>query len=352
MSKDRALQLKPAQVNCSPAQSPFHSHFPGARDLTLLSREACKAYAEDTHRKDGELKEAYKIGADPDEWVAQTDEVVRASEKQRQEEEMEAQEHEDQLEDDEAADDETAAKGVSKKRAAPSKASASKAKKPRTSGAAKKDASGSSGKADSVGPRKSVPAGDDEGGDEVLDEDTRKVRTWRHSLQRAFLPKDRSPTEEDVKGQEAIFADVENFDVTQDHLKATKINKVMKKILQLESVPLDEIHHFKRRAEALVAKWTGSSAPAAATPPGDDTSAPAKKENGNGEGAASGEAAPATASAAPQESEAKAAPNGEDGAKEAAPSAPAQEGDADAGDLTALPDEQPKSEPVNGGETA
>lgn len=102
-------------------------HFPGPRDLTLLTREECRAYAEDSHRKDGELKSAYKIGADPDEWIAETDATVKEAEQEREAAELEAQENEDQLQEE---GDEEESKPVGKKRAAPTKkASAPKPKK-------------------------------------------------------------------------------------------------------------------------------------------------------------------------------------------------------------------------------
>lgn len=219
--------------------------------MTLLTRDDCRIYAEDAHRKDSELKEAYKIGADPDSWIAETDEVVRQAERQREEEELEARENQDQLEDDD--DDAETSKASAKKRSAASKpASKPRAKKAKT----EKGDSGSS-KAGSAQPRKSVgAAGEDEGGDgEIFEEATKRVRNWRHALQRAFLPKDRLPLKEDVKDQDVVFLTVENSDITADQLKATKIGKVMRKILSLESIPLDDVHHFRRRAEALVAKW-------------------------------------------------------------------------------------------------
>lgn len=294
----------------------------------MLSREDCLSYAQDTHRKDGELKEAYRIGADPDDWIAQNDEIVRAAEKQREEDELEARENQDQLEDDEEADDSSSVKPQSKKRAAPKPSSAkSKSKKPK---ADKSDGSGDS-KAGSAAPRKSVGAGgDDEGADgEVLDEDTKRVRNWRHALQRAFLPKDRAPTEEDVKDQDAVFTKVEEADITADQLKATKIGKVMRKIVSLDSIPLDAEHSFKKRAEALVNKWNAVQHPGAST----EATEPSKSES-----------TPQTESAPKAEDEkptiGSAAANGETNGASSAPAAASA--DADVGDLTELKDDEGK----------
>lgn len=171
--------------------SPTHSHFPGAKDLTLLTREECRAYAEDSHRKDGELKAAYKIGANPDEWLEETDKIVRESEKAKDQEELEAQENEDQIQDEDAdvTDDKSAA-AAKKRSAADESKPASKAKKPKTEK-----------KAGSAGPRKSSGVADGDAADSSAgglegDDPMKKVRAWRHTLQRAFLPKDRKPTEQ------------------------------------------------------------------------------------------------------------------------------------------------------------
>lgn len=161
-----------------------------------MTREECRSYAEDSHRKDGELKEAYKIGADPEEWIKETDAVVLEAERAREEAEMEAQENQDQLEDDDELKPASGGAAASKKkRAAPSKPAAPKSKKPK--------AEASSSKAGSAAPsRKSAgAAGDEDGEGGELDEETKKVRNWRHALQRAFLPKDRAANEEDVKDQ-------------------------------------------------------------------------------------------------------------------------------------------------------
>lgn len=186
-----ACALPQSAVRLTPSSfSTSHSHFPGKKDLTLLTREDCRAYAEDSHRKDGELKAAYKIGANPDEWLEETDRIVREAEKARVQEELEAQENEDQLQDEEANGGDEQSSTTAKKRSAGdagTKASASKAKKAKTEK-----------KSGSAAPRKSVGVADDDAADVSgageNDDPMKKVRNWRHSLQRAFLPKDREPT--------------------------------------------------------------------------------------------------------------------------------------------------------------
>ncbi|CAO1630640.1 unnamed protein product [Parajaminaea phylloscopi] len=318
-------------------------HFPGARDLTLLTREDCRSYAEDAHRKDGELKEAYKIGASPEDWIAETDAVVRQAEKQREEDELEARENQDQLEDDEEGQASTKTQG--KKRSAASKpASKPKAKKTKTDKADGNGSAAGGSKSGSAPPRKSVgAAGDDDGADgEILDEATKRVRNWRHALQRAFLPKDRLPSEEDVKDQDTTFSTVEKADITADQLKATKIGKVMRKILGLDDIPLDDVHHFRRRAEALVAKWN-------AVQNGQSTNEGAGEE-GVPANSKSEEAAEGQQDAATEKPAASPNANGKHGKDEPNGSAEADgnaAADADVGDLTELKDDEGKSNGVD-----
>lgn len=90
----------------------------------------------------------------------------------------------------------------------------------------------------------------------VLDPQTKKVREWRHKLQRAFLPKDGTVREEDMEAQDATLKLVEAYEqVTPEQLRATKIAKVVKRIPQLPSIPLDDKYHFRERAEALLVRW-------------------------------------------------------------------------------------------------
>lgn len=247
----RPLTLLPFAVHLACARS----HFPGRKDLTLLTRQDCRAYAEDSHRKDGELKAAYKIGANPDEWLEETDRIVREAEQARDQEELEAQENEDQLQDEQGDDDaEDSASSPAKKRAANDDGAkpASKSKKAKTTTSTKKEPTAA------TAPRKSAPIADDEAGDVSTgdsDDAMKKVRNWRHAIQRAFLPKDRAPTAQDVEQQGGLFTTVENAEITAEQLRETKINKVMRKIIALDTIPLDETHHFRERAEALVHKW-------------------------------------------------------------------------------------------------
>ena len=101
--------------------------------------------------------------------------------------------------------------------------------------------------------------------EEELDPQTRKVREWRHKLQRAFLAKDGVIRAEDMDAQDATLKIVEAYDdITPEQLKITKIGKVIKRIHQLPEIPRDDEFHFRERAGALMTKWSavlGAPAP-------------------------------------------------------------------------------------------
>lgn len=101
-----------------------HSSWLNARDITKLSKEDISAFLSAGHRKaSGGLKEAYETAADPEEWIAAQEELLRG----REEDEREAAENVDELEDDEEAPS-----GGKRKRGAASKpAQKKKAKKVR-----------------------------------------------------------------------------------------------------------------------------------------------------------------------------------------------------------------------------
>ena len=62
-------------------------------------------------------------------------------------------------------------------------------------------------------------------------------------------------------------------------IKGTKINKVLKGIMRLATIPQEEVFSFKKRSEELLAQWNKSLAsdvtPAVATEPAIATDAPA-----------------------------------------------------------------------------
>ena len=104
---------------------------------------------------------------------------------------------------------------------------------------------------------KDAHSGKEHDASEELDPATRKVREWRHRLQRAFLSKGGVIVARDMDAQDATFKTVEAYtDMTVDQLKSTKIGKVMKRIQQLADIPRDDEFHFRERAGELMKKWS------------------------------------------------------------------------------------------------
>lgn len=99
-----------------------YSSWLNARDITKLSKDDISSFLSAGHRKaSGGLKEAYETAADPEEWIAAQEELLRS----REEDEREAAENVDELEDE----DETPAGGKRKRGAASKPAQKKKAKK-------------------------------------------------------------------------------------------------------------------------------------------------------------------------------------------------------------------------------
>jgi len=105
----------------------------------------------------------------------------------------------------------------------------------------------------------------------------KEVLFLRHKLQKGLLSRDQVPKEEEMKSMSDFLAKLESLaDLEVSVIKATKINKVLKAILKLDSasIPKEDEFQFKSRSQALLDKWNkllaadapaaGESAPAAA----------------------------------------------------------------------------------------
>lgn len=80
---------------------------------------------------------------------------------------------------------------------------------------------------------------------------------------------------------------LENFnDLEVSIIRATKINKVLKAILKLESIPREDELHFKDRSQSLLDKWNklmaGDSASTPTATNGVNGKAEEKKAGANG----------------------------------------------------------------------
>jgi hypothetical protein len=93
----------------------------------------------------------------------------------------------------------------------------------------------------------------------------------RHRLQKGFLSRDQAPKDEDMANMSDHIKQLEaHEDLEAEVIKKTKVHKVLKAIIKLNSIPKEEEYHFKQRSNDLLTKWGGALAadlePATATP--------------------------------------------------------------------------------------
>jgi hypothetical protein len=123
----------------------------------------------------------------------------------------------------------------------------------------------------------------------------------RHKLQKGLLTRDQDPKEEEMKQMSEYVLKLEGYaDLEVSIIRATKINKVLKAILKLNTIPKEEDFRFKPRSQSLLDKWNkllaseqGTPAAAPATTNGAPTetktdaeegkASPAEPTNGNKE---------------------------------------------------------------------
>jgi len=79
-----------------------HSAWNFPRDLSLLTPEEIKKYI-DAGKKNGDLLAGYKTAQNPQAWLEEREESIRAYEELQRRAAMEAEEHEDMLQSDEGS---------------------------------------------------------------------------------------------------------------------------------------------------------------------------------------------------------------------------------------------------------
>lgn len=84
----------------------------------------------------------------------------------------------------------------------------------------------------------------------------KEVLYLRHKLQRGLLTRDQEPQEAEMKQMSEYVTMLETFkDLEVSIIRSTKINKVLKAILKLQTIPREEEFHFKDRSQALLDQW-------------------------------------------------------------------------------------------------
>lgn len=110
----------------------------------------------------------------------------------------------------------------------------------------------------------------------------KQVLYMRHRLQKGFLSRDQAPKEEEMSTMSDHLKSLEQLeDLEAEVIKNTKVHKVLKAILKLETIPSEELYSFKARSDKLLGKWNITLA-AEVPPVGASTSAAAATPATNG----------------------------------------------------------------------
>ncbi len=84
----------------------------------------------------------------------------------------------------------------------------------------------------------------------------KEVLFLRHKLQKGLLTRDQEPKPDEMKLMSDYVAKLEGFpDLEVSIIRATQINKVLKAILKLASIPKEDEFRFKTRSQDLLDKW-------------------------------------------------------------------------------------------------
>ena len=78
----------------------------------------------------------------------------------------------------------------------------------------------------------------------------------RHKLQKGFISRDQPPKEDEMASMATYFDKLEKHaDLEVSIIRSTKINKVLKMIVKLNSIPRDEDFNFRHRAMNILSSW-------------------------------------------------------------------------------------------------
>ncbi|GAA5835950.1 hypothetical protein JCM11251_006611 [Rhodosporidiobolus azoricus] len=221
-----------------------------SKDLSPLTPKEIDAYVSGGKKK-GELLEAYQIAQDPQAWNQ------RKADEQAEYEELLAQAGAEEDEDQLASDGGEGGKGGKKRKRA---SEAGKKDDKKKKGETKGKKAGKKGDDEAPASKKAKTANGEDPGSET-------VKSWRHKLQKVFLGKGDPAADEMPKCAE-YFDAMENFEMKEEWLKESKLNKVLKRIALMKdsAIPDDEKYSFRERSAALAQKWASLAGGADSTP--------------------------------------------------------------------------------------
>lgn len=79
----------------------------------------------------------------------------------------------------------------------------------------------------------------------------------RHKLQKGFLSRDKPPEEGEMPTMHEHMTQLAVYhDLDASIIKATKINKVLKAMIKLATIPREHEFKFKERAQSILASWS------------------------------------------------------------------------------------------------
>lgn len=92
--------------------------------------------------------------------------------------------------------------------------------------------------------------------EEELQKREKQVLYLRHRLQKGFLSRDQAPKDEDMTSMSDYLTQLEAIEnLEAEIIKKTKVNKVLKAIIKLGTIPKEEEFKFKPRSSDLLGKW-------------------------------------------------------------------------------------------------
>ncbi|RDW67705.1 hypothetical protein BP6252_09101 [Coleophoma cylindrospora] len=92
--------------------------------------------------------------------------------------------------------------------------------------------------------------------EEKMAKKEKEILFLRHKLQKGLLTKEQEPKEDEMKAMSEFVTKLEGYsDLEVSIIRKTKINKVLKAILKLPTIPKEDELQFKPRSQTLLDKW-------------------------------------------------------------------------------------------------